>query len=186
MQPSEPFRFPEFSRRAVPMANEWSLKNSGRRRLAAPAESRNLLPVCASCSPYGSYRRGDGRRGFAMKKQLQQTSCFPGNIRLQICNCRRIRLLQSPRVWDRCFPFRRQRLDGAVHSHALGMRRCKYAGMPFDRRGNKYLGKRAYDAAPGNTDNAAFLFKRFIGSRPGFVLLHPPWKRLPKNVRRKF
>ncbi len=34
----------------------------------------------------------------------------------------------------------------------------------IDRRGNKYIGKRAYDAAPGNPDNAALLFKRFMGS----------------------
>lgn len=34
----------------------------------------------------------------------------------------------------------------------------------IDRRGNKYIGKRAYDAAPGNPDNAALLFKRLMGS----------------------
>lgn len=34
----------------------------------------------------------------------------------------------------------------------------------IDRRGNKYVGKRAYDAAPGNPDNAAVLFKRLMGS----------------------
>ena len=34
----------------------------------------------------------------------------------------------------------------------------------IDRRGNKYVGKRAYDSAPHNPDNAAMLFKRVIGT----------------------
>ena len=34
----------------------------------------------------------------------------------------------------------------------------------IDRRGNKYLGKRAYDSAPHSPDNAAMLFKRFMGT----------------------
>jgi len=34
----------------------------------------------------------------------------------------------------------------------------------IDRRGNKYLGKRAYDAAPRSPDNSATLFKRFMGT----------------------
>ena len=34
----------------------------------------------------------------------------------------------------------------------------------IDRRGNKYIGKRAYDAEPHNPDNAAKLFKRFMGT----------------------
>lgn len=34
----------------------------------------------------------------------------------------------------------------------------------IDRRGNKYIGQRAYDSAPGNPDNAALLFKRLMGS----------------------
>lgn len=34
----------------------------------------------------------------------------------------------------------------------------------IDKRGNKYIGKRAYDSAPGSPDNAALLFKRFMGS----------------------
>ena len=34
----------------------------------------------------------------------------------------------------------------------------------IDRRGNKYVGKRAYDSAPHSPDNAAMLFKRFIGT----------------------
>ena len=34
----------------------------------------------------------------------------------------------------------------------------------IDRRGNKFVGNRAYDAAPGNPDNAALLFKRLMGS----------------------
>ena len=37
-----------------------------------------------------------------------------------------------------------------------------------DKRGNKYIGKRAYDAAPGSPDNAALLFKRFMGSNTKF------------------
>lgn len=39
----------------------------------------------------------------------------------------------------------------------------------IDRRGNKYVGKRAYDAAPGSPDNAALLFKRFMGSSTTFA-----------------
>ncbi|MDE2916647.1 MAG: Hsp70 family protein [Paracoccaceae bacterium] len=34
----------------------------------------------------------------------------------------------------------------------------------IDRRGNKYVGKRAYDSEPHNPDNAAKLFKRFMGT----------------------
>ena len=34
----------------------------------------------------------------------------------------------------------------------------------MDRRGNKHVGKRAYDAAPHSPDNAALLFKRLMGS----------------------
>ena len=34
----------------------------------------------------------------------------------------------------------------------------------IDRRGNKYVGKRAYDSAPHSPDNAAMLFKRFMGT----------------------
>ena len=34
----------------------------------------------------------------------------------------------------------------------------------FDRRGNKYIGRRAYDAAPRSPDNCATLFKRFMGT----------------------
>ncbi|MCY4461746.1 MAG: Hsp70 family protein [Albidovulum sp.] len=34
----------------------------------------------------------------------------------------------------------------------------------FDRRGNKYLGKRAYDNAAKNPDNAAIKFKRMMGT----------------------
>lgn len=34
----------------------------------------------------------------------------------------------------------------------------------IDRRGNKYVGKRAYDAAPNSPDNAAMLFKRLMGT----------------------
>ena len=34
----------------------------------------------------------------------------------------------------------------------------------FDKRGNKHVGKRAYDQAPQSPDNAALLFKRMIGT----------------------
>lgn len=34
----------------------------------------------------------------------------------------------------------------------------------IDRRGNKYVGKRAYDAAPHSPDNSAMLFKRLMGT----------------------
>ena len=34
----------------------------------------------------------------------------------------------------------------------------------IDRRGNKYLGKRAYDSAPHSPDNSAMLFKRLMGT----------------------
>lgn len=34
----------------------------------------------------------------------------------------------------------------------------------IDRRGNKYVGKRAYDSAPQSPDNAALLFKRLMGT----------------------
>jgi len=34
----------------------------------------------------------------------------------------------------------------------------------IDRRGNKYVGKRAYDSAPSSPDNAATLFKRLMGT----------------------
>ena len=37
--------------------------------------------------------------------------------------------------------------------------------ISYDRRGNKYIGQRAYDAAPQNKDNAARLFKRFMGTK---------------------
>lgn len=34
----------------------------------------------------------------------------------------------------------------------------------IDRRGNKYVGKRAYDSAPHSPDNSALLFKRLMGT----------------------
>lgn len=34
----------------------------------------------------------------------------------------------------------------------------------IDKRGNKYIGKRAYDSAPQNPDNATLLFKRLMGT----------------------
>lgn len=34
----------------------------------------------------------------------------------------------------------------------------------IDRRGNKYVGKRAYDSAPNSPDNSALLFKRLMGT----------------------
>ena len=38
------------------------------------------------------------------------------------------------------------------------------SAIVIDRRGNKYIGKRAYDSAPHNPDNSAMLFKRIIGT----------------------
>ncbi|MDP3113908.1 MAG: Hsp70 family protein [Candidatus Cloacimonadaceae bacterium] len=35
----------------------------------------------------------------------------------------------------------------------------------FDKRGNKYLGNRAYDSAPYNPDSSAILFKRLMGTK---------------------
>ena len=37
--------------------------------------------------------------------------------------------------------------------------------LSYDRRGNKYVGKRAYDAAPQNPKNTAQLFKRMMGTK---------------------
>src|SRR5262245_24011744 len=34
----------------------------------------------------------------------------------------------------------------------------------FDRRGNKYVGTKAYDAASRNPESAATLFKRYMGT----------------------
>ena len=41
----------------------------------------------------------------------------------------------------------------------------------IDRRGNKYVGKRAYDSAPHSPDNAAMLFKRYMGTSTPSKLL---------------
>ena len=38
------------------------------------------------------------------------------------------------------------------------------SAIVIDRRGNKFIGKRAYDTAPINPDNSALLFKRLMGS----------------------
>ncbi len=40
----------------------------------------------------------------------------------------------------------------------------------IDRRGNKYVGQRAYDAAPRSPDNCATLFKRHMGTSTPIVL----------------
>ena len=37
--------------------------------------------------------------------------------------------------------------------------------ISYDKRGNKYVGKRAYDSAPQNPKNAAQLFKRSMGTK---------------------
>ena len=37
--------------------------------------------------------------------------------------------------------------------------------ISYDKRGNKYVGKRAYDSAPQNPQNAAQLFKRSMGTK---------------------
>ena len=46
----------------------------------------------------------------------------------------------------------------------------------IDRRGNKYVGKRAYDSAPHSPDNGAMLFKRFMGTSTPIKLsaVRPP------------
>ena len=38
------------------------------------------------------------------------------------------------------------------------------SALYFDRRGNKFVGKRAYDAAPHSPENATLLFKRLMGT----------------------
>jgi molecular chaperone DnaK len=38
------------------------------------------------------------------------------------------------------------------------------SALYIDRRGNKYVGKRAYDSAPHSPDNSAMLFKRLMGT----------------------
>lgn len=38
------------------------------------------------------------------------------------------------------------------------------SALYIDRRGNKYIGKRAYDSAPHSPDNSAMLFKRLMGT----------------------
>ena len=38
------------------------------------------------------------------------------------------------------------------------------SAIVYDKRGNKYVGARAYDSAAKNPDNAATLFKRFMGT----------------------
>ncbi len=40
----------------------------------------------------------------------------------------------------------------------------------IDRRGNKYVGKRAYESAPHSPDNAAMLFKRLMGTSTPITL----------------
>lgn len=51
----------------------------------------------------------------------------------------------------------------------------------IDRRGNKYIGKRAYDAAPGSPDNAALLFKRFMGSNTKFTFKASGEEKTPEE-----
>ena len=48
----------------------------------------------------------------------------------------------------------------------------------IDRRGNKYIGKRAYDSAPHSPDNAAMLFKRIMGTN---TPIHLPAANLTKT-----
>lgn len=48
----------------------------------------------------------------------------------------------------------------------------------LDRRGNKYVGKRAYDSAPHSPDNAAMLFKRLMGTS---TPIHLPAVRVTKT-----
>ena len=44
------------------------------------------------------------------------------------------------------------------------------SAIHIDRRGNKYVGKRAYDSAPHSPDNAAMLFKRLLGTSTPITL----------------
>ena len=39
------------------------------------------------------------------------------------------------------------------------------SAISYDKRGNRYVGKRAYDSAPQNPKNAALLFKRLMGTK---------------------
>lgn len=38
------------------------------------------------------------------------------------------------------------------------------SAIAIDRRGNRYVGQRAYENAPRNPDSTAMLFKRHIGT----------------------
>lgn len=56
----------------------------------------------------------------------------------------------------------------------------------IDRRGNKYVGKRAYDSAPNSPDNSALLFKRLMGTSTPVHFVALNLTKLPKNVPQKF
>lgn len=53
------------------------------------------------------------------------------------------------------------------------------SALLYDKRGNRYVGQRAYDAAPHNPGSAALLFKRLMGTStpiemPGVDLTKTP------------
>ncbi len=51
----------------------------------------------------------------------------------------------------------------------------------IDRRGNKYVGKRAYDSAPSSPDNSASLFKRLMGTSTPVLLPAVDMKKTPEE-----
>lgn len=51
----------------------------------------------------------------------------------------------------------------------------------FDNRGNKYVGKRAYDSAAYNPGNAAVLFKRLMGTNTQIHIAGPDLKKTPEE-----
>jgi molecular chaperone DnaK len=51
----------------------------------------------------------------------------------------------------------------------------------IDRRGNKYVGKRAYDSAPHSSDNVAMLFKRLMGTSTPIQLAAVNFTKTPEE-----
>ena len=51
----------------------------------------------------------------------------------------------------------------------------------FDRRGNKFVGQRAYDSAAHSPNQAAVRFKRLIGSRTQIQIAEPPISLSPEQ-----
>ena len=56
----------------------------------------------------------------------------------------------------------------------------------IDRRGNKYIGKRAYDNAARSPENCATLFKRLMGTSTPINLPELGWLCHLKNARQRF